>query len=347
MNPETDRFADKALNNRQVTHLDSLIEFYQLCARADGNSEKTILLTTTALRLLTNYLRENGLSTDALRIGPTEIRKFILHLQSVPRFSSHPFAKQQEQPLSGQSVNCYLRAIRAAFNRWVSEGLLDSSPFSKIKIPKAPKKVIPTFSEDQLRALFAVIDTSTTEGFRDYTLFSTYLDTACRLTEITKLRIDDINFETTSLRVVGKGNRERVVPFCVDVKKALWKYIHFYRPSSATTCCDYVFLTREGTMLTKNRVEIRMKHYGEKAGIRGVRCSPHTLRHNACLLWLRTGGDVYSLQALTGHSSLEVLRSYVNLTQSDIKRAHQRHSPIDNLGLSMPKKHPPNNRIRR
>ena len=94
---------------------------------------------------------------------------------------------------------------------------------------------------------------------------------------------------------------------------------------------DYVFLTIDGHQLTKNRVEAMLKKYGRQAGIEGVRVSPHTLRHTACLMWMRNKGDVYSLQKITGHASVVSLRIYVNLTQTDVQAAHKRYSPVDNL----------------
>ena len=159
----------------------------------------------------------------------------------------------------------------------------------------------------------------------------------CRLSEATNATIEDLNMDERSLRVVGKGNRQRLVPFGVTVQKALWKYMNFYRQQPVVPNHDYVFLTSDGRQLTKNRVEELMKKYGQRAGIKGVRCSPHTLRHTACIMWIRNGGDIFSLQRITGHSSLEVLRGYVNLAQGDVSSAHRRYSAIDNLELPMPR----------
>ncbi|MFQ5924500.1 MAG: tyrosine-type recombinase/integrase [Dehalococcoidia bacterium] len=333
LNPEIDKFLREVLERRHSTELDNLIEYEAFCGRAEGKSQKTIALTALALTKLKNFLEENHLPTEARMIGAEEMRHFILHLQGSKRFDNHPYAKSQERGLSRLSINCYLRAVRAAFNRWVDGGLLETTPFSKVTIPKAPKKVIPTFSEQQLDAFFHAIDTSTPKGFRDYTLFLLYLDTMCRLSEATNASVEDLNMQERTLRVVGKGNRQRLVPFGVTVQKTVWKYLNFYRPQPAVPNHDYVFLTRDGRQLTKNRVEELMKKYGQRAGIKGVRCSPHTLRHTACVMWIRNGGDIFSLQRITGHSSLEVLRGYINLAQSDISAAHRRNSPIDNLGL--------------
>lgn len=336
LDPEIDRFLDQVLRNRQPTDLANLIQFESFCREAEGHSRSTINMATLALTKLQRYLEENGISTDAKTIGPHEMRGFILYLRSSKRFAGHRYVKSQTQGLSEQTVNDYLRAIRAAWNRWVDNSLVETNPFDKVRVPKAPRRIIATFSEDQLRVFFSVINTSTPEGFRDFTLFQMYLDTICRLSEVTKAKIGDLNLKERNLRVLGKGGKERIVPFGVTVTKLLWKYIKFYRPEAAVPNQDFLFLTSDGRSLTKNRVEVRMKNYGLKAGIRGVRCSPHTLRHTACVMWIRNGGDIFSLQRITGHTSLEVLRGYVNLAQSDISSAHRTHSPIDNLNLRMP-----------
>lgn len=86
--------------------------------------------------------------------------------------------------------------------------------------------------------------------------------------------------------------------------------------------------------MTKGRIETIMKKYGEKAGITGIRCSPHTLRHNAAVRFLKNGGDVFSLQRVLGHLTLEMTRHYCQLADVDVKKAHATASPVDNLGLN-------------
>lgn len=337
MNREIERFIQEVVGDRHSTELNNLIEYEAFSGRSEGKSEKSIDLTALALCKLGRFLKEKHLPTDARMIDAEDIRAFILHLQGSRRFADHPYARRQDRGLSGLSINCYLRAIRAAWNRWVAEGLVDRNPFDKVRVPKAPKKIIPTFSREQIGALLGAIDTSTAEGFRDQLLILMYLDTACRLTEVTNLKVDDANLKDQCLKILGKGQRERIVPFGVTLQKLLWRYLNLYRPQPALPGRDYVFLTREGRPLTKNRVEAILRKYGHKAGIKGVRCSPHTLRHTACVFWVRNGGDLFSLQRITGHSSLEVLRGYVNLAQSDVNSAHRRYSAIDNLELPMPR----------
>jgi integrase/recombinase XerD len=312
-------------------NINDLIDFESFCGQAEGRSNKTIELTTLAIRKLRDFLLDKNLPTDARAIGPNEIRAFTLHLKEMKKSKGHPYTKPQEQALSPHSINSYLRAMRAAWNRWVAEGLVESSPFTKVKIPRTPKKAMRTFSEGELELLFSAIDRSTAEGFRDYTLLNVYLDTMARLSEITELQMVDVDLKGRCMKVLGKGQKERVVPFGIKVQKLLWQYIRMYRPSPLSTQGDYLFLTRDGRPLTKNRVEAIMRKYVRKAGIRGTRCSPHTLRHSGCLQWIRNRGDLFTLQQITGHSSLTVLRGYINLDQSDIRTAHQQYSPVDNL----------------
>lgn len=334
---DVDKFVSSLLK-KQASELDQLIEYESFSGRAEGRSQNTIDLTIIALSKLKDFLTSNELPTDISLTNTKDIRSFILHLKSSSRFSGHPYIKDQNNKLSAISINSYLRAIRAAFNRWVAEGFIEHSPLEKVKIPKAPKKVIPTFSQAQIEALLNAIDTAIPTGFRDHLLILLFLDTACRLSEITNLRIGDIDAGERHLKVLGKGNKERFVPIGVTSQKLLWKYLNLFRPEPAMTRFDHVFLTKDGRPLSKNRVESMMKNYGHKAGISGVRCSPHTLRHTACVMWIRNGGDIFTLRRITGHSGLEVLQGYINLAQGDIAAAHQRYSAVDNLDLKTTRK---------
>jgi site-specific recombinase XerD len=180
-----------------------------------------------------------------------------------------------------------------------------------------------------------VIDTSGTAGLRDYAMILMLLDTGMRLGELIGLKKNDVDFRNRTLKVFGKGAKERRLPIGKRLLAALWKY-QLHRPQPATGSIDNFFLTRDGWPLTKNRVETIIKNLGRKAGLQGVRCSPHTFRHTFCIQFLRNGANLFSLQQMTGHSSLEVLRGYVALAESDLKIAHQRFSPVDNMNLSRP-----------
>jgi site-specific recombinase XerD len=328
---------DEILSREQTSQIDRLLKGYRLSAQSEGKSPNTIAIVEASVGYLGEFLAANALSTNAARIGVEELRRFIVHLRERPRFAHHRFTRPQGGHLSGHTINAYLRALQA-FWAWLKrEDFIEENPFNRLKIPKAPKKVIPIFTEEQLRRLFAAIDTTTPVGHRNYTIILTLLDTGIRCSELTGLKLADVNLESRLLKVWGKGSKERLVPIGAKVQKALWKYLARYRPEPATPRYDQVFLTRDGHPLTKDRVEAIVERYGRKAGITGVRLSPHTFRHTMAVTFLRNGGDVFSLQRILGHSQLEVLRGYVNLAQSDISRVHQRNSPADNLEFKLPK----------
>jgi len=312
------------------TELLSLMSGYSLCAQTEGRSKNTVAIVTHSVTYLYDFLNSNGLSTDVTQIGAGEIRTFILYLQQKRCFSNHPYSKAQQRGLSGHTVNTYMRSIRAFWSWLVSEEIIDTNPFSKLRIPKPPRKVMATFSPYQIESLLGAMNGST-EGYRNMVIVLTLLDTGLRVNELTNLKVENVWLEEGLIKVLGKGNKERLVPIGKQIRKMLWRYINQYRPEPARPNLDNLFLTRDGRPLTKNRVDSIMKRYGKMAGLVGTRCSPHTLRHTFAINFLRNDGDVFSLQKILGHSSLEMTRRYCELANVDIKKAHAIASPLDNL----------------
>lgn len=317
----------------QLAALHRLITGYQLCAATQGKSPNAIAIVIRSVTYFVDFLASHGMTVDVTGVSHREIRAFILHLQQKKSFSNHRFNHPQDRGLSGHTINCYLRSLRIFFSWLVSEGIMESNPFDRVKIPRPPRKVIATFTDSQIQQLLAAIDIRSPEGFRDYTIILTLLDTAMRVSELCHLRLDNVWLEDGSLKVLGKGNKERLIPIGRQVQRLLWRYINRHRPEPAAPSCNFVFLTRDGRPLTKDRVEKIIAYYGKKAEISGVRCSPHTLRHTAAIRFLRNGGDVFSLQKILGHASLEMTRRYCEVADIDVKRAHTTASPVDNLPI--------------
>lgn len=297
-----------------------------------SKSKNTVAIIVNSVKHLNDFLSSECLSTDVTQIGVKEIRAFIAHLQQKRCFSNHPYSRTQQRGLSGHTINTYMRSIRAFWSWLVQEEIVEVNPFSRLKIPKPPKKVITTFSQPQLESLLSVINRSA-EGYRDMVITLILLDTGLRVNELINLKMDNVWLEESLIKVLGKGNKERLVPIGKQIRKLLWRYISQYRPEPAWPNLDNLFLTRDGRALTKNRVDSLMKHYGEKAGLTGVRCPSHTLRHTFAVSYLRNGDDVFSLQRILGHSSLEMTRRYCELADTDIKEAHAIASPVDNLKI--------------
>jgi len=309
-----------------LTTLSDALTAYCICARAEAKSPKTIEWVTSSVRLFGEFM---GGDPDISTITGNDLRRFIIALQSSNRYRKHPYAKMQQDKLSPQSIETYARAVRAFFGHLHREGFIDDNPMQKIKMPRVPKKVVPTFSEKDLVKLLSQAQRHTDRGFRDYALMLCFLDTAARLSEIASLRLDDVDFDNGYLLVLGKGGKERYIPFGQKVAKALLKYKIKHRPEPMAT--DRFFLTAYGRPLSPERIEKIFSEYGSKAGLK--RCYPHKLRHTSSVMYLRNGGDPFTLQKKLGHSSLQMTRHYSNLADTDVRAAQLKYSPADRLHI--------------
>jgi integrase/recombinase XerD len=200
--------------------------------------------------------------------------------------------------------------------------------------------VINTFSPEQVVRLFNTPDRGNARGFRQYLILLILLDTGIRLSELTELPIEKIDMERSCFRITGKGNKERVVPFGGQVRKAILKYMTKYRPEPVAPRVTNLLLSEEGYPMKKRGLQAIISRIGKKAGITDVRCSAHTFRHAFARQFLLNGGNIFTLQALLGHRSLEVVKIYVNFMEGDIAEQHRKYSPVDNFILEMTGKLP-------
>ena len=198
-----------------------------------------------------------------------------------------------------------------------------------VKMPKAPKMIVATLSDVQIRLLLAAIDQKNPLGYRDYCMLLILLDTGVRLSELVNLKIDDIDLERGQFKVMGKGWKERIVPFGANVQRVLWRYVHQYRPKPFHPGIKNAFHTGDDQPMTATWFYRRVVACGHSAGLEGVRCSPHTFRHTFAKKFLLNGGDLFTLQKILGHTTLEMVRNYVNLASADVTAIHRRFSPMD------------------
>jgi site-specific recombinase XerD len=219
---------------------------------------------------------------------------------------------------SALSINTYLRCLNAYF-RWLHE----EHGHEPIRIPrlKEEQKVLATLSADHVKRLIQF----TPKGRnlkRAHTLTLLFLDTGLRFAEALSLRWEKIDLDNMVLTVHGKGGKHRVVPFSLECRKLLYRW-------KQQSTSDLVFPTRSGIQSSQRNVGRDVRLLGERAGIQGVRFSPHTLRHTFAVSYLRAGGNVLYLQRILGHSSLEMTNRYVrSLGIDDLQAVHDKLSPL-------------------
>jgi integrase/recombinase XerC/integrase/recombinase XerD len=158
------------------------------------------------------------------------------------------------------------------------------------------------------------------------------LDTGLRLSELANLQLDDAHIEEGYLKVVGKGNKERVVPIGGSSQKIIYRYLFHFRPEPCSPADNYLFLTLDGKHLTPNAIRLILTRWGKKAGV--PRLHAHLCRHTYATSFLNQRcGDVFRLQQILGHTSLEMVRRYVHYSSAQDMMQGRVSSPVDHLGI--------------
>jgi integrase/recombinase XerD len=214
------------------------------------------------------------------------------------------------------SINTYLRAVNAYF-RW--RHIEHAANLLRIPRLKEEQKVLATLSSEQVQRIIHFKPKGTNLS-RAHLLALLLLDTGLRFAEALNLRWEAIDLENLLVKVVGKGGKHRVVPISFEGRKALFKW-------KQQSKFDHVFATRNGTLPRQRNVGRDFALLGQRAGIQGVRFSPHTFRHTFAVSYLRAGGNVLYLQRILGHSTLEMTNRYTrSLGTEDLQAVHDRLS---------------------
>jgi len=314
-------------------HIRKAVEGYHIDLLADGKSPATVRWYMHKLRYFTEYLEAQGLPVEAGLLRREHILGFLVYLRSLGA-AVDGRAYVAKDRLSSLTVKGYAQVVKT-FCRWLRRnGLSRVNAAADLAMPRVDKYVVEAFTADEVRRMLQATQQSR-EGARDHTIILLLYDTAMRLGELTRLTLDDVDMEGGWVKVRGKGARERVIPVGRTAKRALWRYIAMYRREPAQAREQAVFLNQRGEPLSGAGVYKLVRQAAERAGVRGKRLSPHTLRHAAAEDFLRNGGDAFTLQKLLGHTTLAVTRMYVDLVAKDVAEAHKRASPGDNLRLRL------------
>jgi len=318
-------------NQETVKKLSECIDYYEVCNRAEGKSPKTISWYSANLRCFRNYLKSRHLPDIIDNIDIKLLREYILYLLKQTKYINHPFTPAQTELLSASTVHGHVRTLRAFFSWLVTEGLIEYNVTKDLKPPKVPRKVVSTLSDEEIKAILNTFSTTSPSEARNRTIFMILLDTGLRIGELVNLKLGDTHMDEGLMKVMGKGKKERIVPIGNNAQRALQRYLFRYRPKPAHTGLDNVFLSINGNPLTENSIKLMFTRLAQRAGVN--RLHAHLCRHTFATRFLINGGDVFSLQQILGHSTLEMVRHYVNLASNHIVIQHQKFSPLDRLNL--------------
>lgn len=315
--------------------LSEALEGYQLSQIADGYSPLTIAAYLSALRLLSDYLS----NPDVSEITETDLKRFFGHL----RTTYEPEHSDNGQ-LSTASLHRYWKAVRSFF-KWAEHNLKSDRPDASFKMPRYTNKEIIPYSEDDVQKLLAACELSrpvVKAEKREYSfrphfsdrntaILLTLLDTGLRPGELARLKMSDINLTSGEIQIrpfrTGK-TRPRIVIISPKTCKAIWRYQTTLEECAPNTPA---FLTDDDHEMTRHTIGSLIADLGQRAGIHNA--NPYRFRHTFAIEYLRNGGDVFTLQRILGHATLEMCRTYLRLAQTDVLAAHRRASPVDRWRL--------------
>jgi site-specific recombinase XerD len=300
----------------------------QFCAtkQIEGKAPKTVSWYRDCLL---RFTRHQGEDIRLPSFTLENARAFIAVLQEQKsKWIDHPRNHEQEGKLPAFTIHGYIRALKV-FSTWLfEEGYASHNILLRLKKPKLPQPLIEVLTNEELDRIISVVNPSCFLGARQYAIVLLLLDTGIRASELCTLKLADADLNRGTLKVCGKGNKERIVPFGAATKKALLRYINTFRPEPDPNA-DTLILSTDGTELSYWGLMHIMRRLSTMAGI--PRLHAHLFRHTFAVRYLLAGGDVMTLRLILGHTSLEVTKVYLHIAEVDLKLAHERFSPADRL----------------
>jgi integrase/recombinase XerD len=237
------------------------------------------------------------------------------------------FASRFEQAASPRSIARALSCLRGFFNYCLRENKISSNPAALIESPKLGRPLPKSLSEDDIERLLAAPEINTAIGLRDKAMIELLYATGLRVSELISLSLSQVNLRQGVVRVIGKGDKERLVPMGEEAIDWLLNYHQHARPELlAGRQNEVLFPSSRGQQMTRQTFWHRIKHWASVAGINKP-LSPHVLRHAFATHLLNHGADLRVVQLLLGHSDLSTTQIYTHVARSRMKALHTEHHP--------------------
>ena len=299
----------------------TLAKHYLITCATEGKTPSTLRGYNEKLNRFVRWSEGATLSD----FGVPLIREYIGHLQAAPKYDSHPFHESNGEHMSATTLRGHVRVLRS-FSTWLNEEeFTDDNLLARLKLPKAPRKIMQTLSAKEITRLFSCIDPNTSIGCRNQAILTLLLDTGLRSGELLTINVNDVHLDDRWLMVMGKGQKQRVVPFGARFSGLLQRYLDYFRPDPVTD--DLLFLQDDGLLITYSTLKMMFTRLSVKAGI--PRLHIHLLRHTFATQYLLSGGDAFMLQRILGHSTLEMTRRYVDMVAMESAIKERRPSTMD------------------
>ncbi len=292
-----------------------------------------------AIKEFTFYLRiERSLSKNSIENYERDIRKLAAFITS--EYAGTPPEKVTATQISAfighihksglavTSQNRILSGIKGFYKYLLLEDRIDNSPARLIETARPGRKLPDVLSNDEIEQMLKAIDRSKPEGERNRAILEVLYGCGLRVSELVSLKISDLHPDRGFIRVIGKGDKQRLVPIGSKAIRQLRIYLDEIRPHIDVKKGheDFVFLNNRGRQLTREMIFTIVKNLAEKAGIR-KKVSPHTLRHSFATELVQRGADLRAVQEMLGHESITTTEIYTHLNTSDLRDAILQYHP--------------------
>jgi len=277
---------------------------------------------------------EKGLASNSLSAYRTDLRKFGIWLEDqkkdfekIERIDIvRYFQSLRTGGISARSVARALAAIRGIFRFLVAERHLQHDPTENLENPKLWTSLPKSLLTSEVEALLKAPDLTTAEGLRDAAMLELLYATGLRVSELIRVRIEDLVMDAGFLRTMGKGSKERIVPFGDRARDAIVAYMEKGRGDFNTKNDPHLFLSRRGRPMTRQSFWMKIVKYARLAGVT-THISPHVLRHSFATHLLENGADLRSVQMMLGHSDISTTQIYTHVTRSRLQKLYDQHHP--------------------
>ncbi len=286
---------------------------------------------------------ENGLSENTLSAYRNDLAGFALWLEQnnntlknvdtsiIQEFLAFNYQAQQKR----RSVARLLSTLRRFYLYLFRENQVSEDPTHLLESPKGDRTLPLSLNEQQIEDLLSAPDVSDDLGLRDRAMLEVLYATGLRVSELISLQTTQISMQQGVIRVIGKGNKERLVPVGEVALDWLMKYYQQSRPQllnvtskqKGLSPCSEVFVTRRGRAMTRQAFWYMIKRYALLAGIAADQLSPHTLRHAFATHLLNHGADLRVVQMLLGHSDISTTQIYTHVADQRLRDMYQEHHP--------------------
>ena len=301
-------------------------------------SQKTIGSYEQTLRLLMLYLDEQGI-TRTEKITHLDIQRYVKNIKERGKYTvtSNPNSGNYQErrmdfgkKVSDVTINNYLRNMSAFFNWCVEEDLILRSPVKRGDFIKVERKPLEFVSDEDFKRLLRNMNTASFSEYRDSIIVQLLLDTGMRINECLLIQVSDVDLPKRCIYLPAentKGKKGRYVFYSDKMATLLQRWMKYkdrYRDS------DFLFCTNKGKRVQVSNFETNVRKYAHRIGLKDIH--PHVFRNNFAKRFLMSGGDIYTLSKILGHSSVTVTeQAYLDITQDDLAELYRKHSPLKGI----------------